>query len=72
MKLSIFNYEGAFLIPVFGKLVRIIEKIQCPFCGYEMPIYKDKNAIAKCVYVKCKGRNCKRLFEINIENKKIK
>lgn len=52
--------------------MEIIEKIKCPFCGYEMPVYKDKNAISQGIYVKCKGRNCKRLFEINIENKKIK
>ena len=61
-----------FLYLFLESQVRIIEKVKCPFCGYEMPVYKDKDAIAKGVYVKCKGRNCKKLFEINTENKKIK
>lgn len=45
-------------------------KVKCPYCGYEMPISYDPDA-AKCtgVYVKCKGRNCKKEFEIKINTK---
>lgn len=42
------------------------EKVKCPHCGYEMPITKTKDAEAKGLFVKCKGRNCKQEFEIRI------
>ncbi len=45
-------------------------KVKCPFCGYEMPIKYDKDiAEAKGLFVKCKGRNCKKEFEIKINVK---
>ena len=42
----------------------------CPHCGYEMPITYDP-AAASCrgVYVRCKGRNCKQIFEIKLNTK---
>lgn len=46
-----------------------IEKVKCPYCGYEMPIYYDKTATCKGVFIKCKGRNCKKQFEIIIKSK---
>lgn len=42
------------------------EKVTCPYCGYEMPIEKDKDAEAKGLWVKCKGRNCGKVFEIKL------
>lgn len=45
------------------------EKIVCPYCGYRMPIAKSANAIARGLFVKCKGRNCGKTFEINIPPK---
>lgn len=46
------------------------EKIKCPFCGYEMPIiYNKKQAKVKGLFVICKGRNCKKKFEIKINVK---
>lgn len=45
-------------------------KVKCPFCGYEMPIkYNEQEAKAKGLFVKCKGRNCKKEFEIKINVK---
>ncbi len=44
------------------------EKIKCPFCGYKMPIERDKNAVCKGVFVKCKARNCGKEFEIKINS----
>lgn len=44
------------------------EKIKCPYCGYKMPIERDKNAACKGLYVQCKARNCKMIFEIRINN----
>lgn len=47
-----------------------MEKVICPFCGYEMPIRYDKEkSKVKGIYVKCKGRNCKKEFEIRINVK---
>lgn len=46
-----------------------MKKVKCPFCGYEMPIRYDKNSKAKGIFVKCKGRNCKKQFEIKINVK---
>lgn len=47
-----------------------MQKIKCPFCGYEMPIqYDGDKAKAEGIFVKCKGRNCKKEFEIKINVK---
>ena len=43
-------------------------KVKCPYCGYEMPIkYTPKAAVCFGVFVRCKGRQCKREFEIKID-----
>ena len=45
-------------------------KVKCPYCGYEMPVlYDRKSAICSGVYVRCKGRGCKKEFEIKINVK---
>ena len=45
-------------------------KVKCPYCGYLMPIQFDpKTAKCRGVYVRCKGRNCKRIFEVKINTK---
>ena len=49
-----------------------LNKIRCPYCGYEMPIKYIENAYAEGVFVRCKGRNCKKEFEIRINNKQLK
>lgn len=47
-----------------------MEKVKCPFCGYEMPIRYDKEkSKAKGIFIKCKGRKCKKEFEIKINVK---
>ncbi len=48
------------------------EKVICPYCGYKMPIEREKNAVCSGLWVKCKGRNCAREFEIKINNKSDK
>ena len=42
----------------------IVDKIKCPYCGYVMPLRVDPDAKCKGVWIKCKGRNCKKEFEI--------
>ena len=42
------------------------KNVTCPFCGYIMPIKYDDNAECKGLFVKCKGRQCRREFEVKI------
>lgn len=44
-----------------------LKKVTCIYCGYKMPIFYDKTANCKGIYVKCKGRNCGKVFEIVIK-----
>ena len=47
-----------------------MQKVECPYCGYKMPIEYDKQkSKPKRIFVKCKGRNCKKEFEIKINVK---
>lgn len=46
------------------------KKIRCPYCGYLMPLKVTENAVCKGVWVRCKGRNCKKEFEIKIDQVK--
>ena len=46
------------------------KKIKCPACGYEMPIFRTPEARCKGVFVKCKGRQCGKVFEIKIAETK--
>lgn len=45
------------------------KKVECPYCGYKMPLQYSKEAICRGIFVKCKGRNCKKIFEIKINIK---
>ena len=45
---------------------KIKNRIKCPYCGYEMPLYYGEKSLCKGIFVKCKGRNCKKEFEIRI------
>ena len=46
------------------------EKITCPYCGYAMPIYRTESALSRGIYVRCKARHCRRIFEVKIEPKR--
>ena len=47
-------------------------RVTCPYCQYRMPIEVRDGAACHGLWVKCKGRNCGRLFEIKIPSEKIK
>lgn len=47
-----------------------MERVRCPDCDYQMPIFYDRTADCSGVMVPCKGRNCHAFFEINIKNGK--
>jgi len=40
--------------------------VKCPYCGYSMPIKKGPSAVCSDMWVKCKGRNCGKEFEIKV------
>lgn len=46
-----------------------MKKVKCPYCDYVMPLNFEETAVCKGVYVKCKGRNCKKIFEVKINVK---
>ena len=46
-----------------------IAKVKCPYCGYEMPIFILPGAFCVGLKVKCKGRKCRKEFEIKINVK---
>lgn len=39
-------------------------KVVCPFCGQTQNVQFEENAVSRGIYVKCKGRHCRREFEI--------
>lgn len=45
------------------------KKIKCPYCGYEMPVTYYPGATCQGVFIRCKGRNCKKTFEIMLPAK---
>lgn len=45
------------------------KKVKCPFCGYQMPIFFSDKTECKQLFARCKGRNCKKKFEIKISVK---
>lgn len=44
------------------------KRVKCPHCGYSMPVFYADQATCQGITVKCKGRNCGKLFEIKIKN----
>lgn len=49
---------------------KTLAKVTCPYCGYAMPIlYDAQKGVCKGIFVKCKGRNCKKQFEVKINTK---
>lgn len=47
-----------------------LKQIVCPYCGYKMPVFFNEKAIAKGIFVICKGKNCKKQFEIRLSKDK--
>lgn len=45
---------------------KIKKNVTCPFCGYRMPIKYDDDAKCRGLYVKCKGRQCGKTFEVKV------
>ena len=47
-----------------------MHRVQCPYCGYKMPIFFRESAECKGMIVPCKGRNCHAFFEVKLKGGK--
>lgn len=45
-------------------------QVRCPACGYRMPVFYEDGSESQGIYVTCKGRGCKKVFEIRIKKGK--
>lgn len=45
-------------------------RVQCPVCGYKMPVSYTNEAECEGVMAQCKGRSCHAVFEVRIKNGK--
>lgn len=46
------------------------EKVRCVHCGHKQNIFYDKNALCKGIYIRCKARQCRKIFEVKINQDK--
>lgn len=46
------------------------KRVICPFCGYAMPVFFGNNSQCSALKMQCKGRKCRKTFEIKIEKGK--
>ena len=44
---------------------------RCPHCGQKVFTYDPDKAHADGIKIKCKGRDCKKIIEVKIEQKKL-
>lgn len=47
-----------------------IQKVKCPYCGYEMPVWYREDAECRGMQLKCKNRDCRKEFDVVIEKGK--
>lgn len=47
-----------------------LKQVVCPYCGYRMPVFYGEKAVAKEIYMTCKGKKCKKQFEVRIHEDK--
>lgn len=47
-----------------------IQKVKCPHCGYEMPVWYRPDAECQGIQLKCKNRECRKEFDVVIEKGK--
>lgn len=45
-----------------------LKNVECPYCGYQLPLIYDEDTVVKNLLVSCKGRQCKKHFILNIQN----
>ena len=43
-------------------------RVICPYCGYRLPMWYSSNSNCKEILVNCKGRSCKKSFNLIIKD----
>ena len=46
------------------------KKVKCPECGHEQNVFFDKSASCRGVFLRCKARHCKKIFELRLNQDK--
>ena len=44
------------------------EKVRCPYCGHPVNANRSADAVCKGVFFKCKNKECRKVFELRIED----
>lgn len=47
-----------------------VGRVVCPYCGYKLPLFYNKDTNCFGLVVKCKGRNCHKMIDVRIKNGK--
>ncbi len=42
------------------------KKVKCPHCGHEINVFHQEDASCRGVFLKCKNRYCRRIFELRL------
>lgn len=42
-------------------------RVICPYCGYKMPLYYSNDSECSGISLICKGRNCKKRFNLIVQ-----
>jgi transcription elongation factor Elf1 len=42
------------------------QKVRCPYCGHPVNAFRTQDAECKGIFMKCKNRECKKVFEVRI------
>lgn len=48
------------------------KKVECPYCGSTQNVQYTPQALCCGVYIKCRARHCRKVFEIKLGNKEEK
>lgn len=44
-----------------------LAKVKCPHCGHEQNVFFKEDAVCNGVFLRCKARHCREIFEIKLE-----
>lgn len=51
-------------------MIKNMEKVRCPYCGHKQNIFISEDALCKGIFIPCKARHCRELFELRINQDK--
>ena len=53
-----------------SEIEKIKKKVKCSYCGGEQNVQFTPDAVCKGVFIRCKKRHCRKVFEIKINQDK--